>query len=143
MENSYLTEGQTEWLISKGITLSDDPWIKVYKKAFFWGDKEWFYIRKSGLNHFKREFLKKEFDKYINSEQPVFSTLELLDKILNFQKKFPGTNLMLMVDKEGNYQCSFEDPRVEGSDGIILLKNKTFEMLIFDLVKELIKYNIS
>ena len=50
---------------------------------------------------------------------------------------------MLMVDKEGNYQCSFEDPRVEGSDGIILLKNKTFEMLIFDLVKELIKYNIS
>ena len=55
MENSYLTEGQTEWLISKGITLSDDPWIKVYKKAFFWGDKECFYIRKSGLNHFKRE----------------------------------------------------------------------------------------
>ena len=142
MENSYLTVEQTKLLVEKEVTLSADPWLKVYKKAYFFGEREWFYIRKSGLDHFKKE-LDKELNKRINSIHPIFSTSELLEKVLNFQKKFPGTNLMLMVNKIGNYQCSFEDPRVEGTDGIILLENKTFEMLIFDLVNELIKYNIS
>lgn len=142
MENNYLTIEQTRLLMDKGITLPDDPWLLIAKKSYFWGDKEWFYIKKSGLIHFRKN-LDKELDKYISTEHPVFSTLELLEKVLNFQKKFPGTNLMLMIDKEGNYQCSFEDPRVEGSDGIILLKNKTIEMLMFELVKELTKYNIS
>lgn len=139
---SYLTVGQTNDLIDHGLTLPKDPWLLVRKSILIYGEKEWFHIKKSELENLGD---RTKIKACIKSCSPVFSSLDILEKILLFQSKFPRSNLMLMTTKDLYFQCTFEDPRVfdNNESNLISLKERDFNTLLYKLIIELTKYNIS
>lgn len=143
MENEhYLTVEKTECLVERGVTLPKNPWIKVKKRSWLFHEKEWFYMKKSELDNLKSKINIKDVIHY--TEYPVFSSVDLLEKVLVFQEKFIGCNLMLLNEPGKGFQCAFEDPRIKSEENnIIVIKDDSFINLLYKLVLELTKYNIS